>query len=519
MATRLEARSVILVALSVAAYIVIEVQSYLRTYPDRASRAHLQSFDTPAIRMLQGRPYAVDTVGGFVAWDGGWVLEMIIAIWAILTMTRMLRGEEESGRSELVLAGSISGSRSTGLVVSTVMAAVAVVGLAAIVALTLSGASLAGSLLFGAGLTGFAATLAGLAAVSSQLFGVRRRAAGTAALLLGLFYLLRVVSNSADGREWVGWSTPFGWMDRLHAFGDNRWTALIPFAVAALGLAVTAVALRRRRDDGAGVLPESDRRPARLHLLGSSLGFAWRSTQGAWLSWTLGLAVYCFVLGTLVNTVIDFLRHDPGYRKTLEAMGWDAATTAQGFLGTMGVTMGVAFALYACWRVGAARTEEATKRIDLVLARPLSRWRWLGEHVFLTGLASVLLVSISGFALWAGAAVTGAPVSLPDTLASTLNTLPVVAVYAGLAVLTLAALPRATVALTVTVVMVSYLANLLGPTLSWPTWVVDLSPFSHVAFVPVEPFEGTAAVVMVLVGSALALAGMALFRWRDLAEA
>ena len=509
----------ILVALGVAVYVAIEVQSYLRTYPDQAARAHLQSLDSPAVRMLQGKPYAVDTVGGFVAWDGGWVLEMVIAIWAILTMTRLLRGEEESGRSELVLAGSIKGSRSTGLVITTVMASTIVIGVAGAIALAASGAAVPGSMLFGAALAGFAATMAGFAAVSAQLFGVRRRAAGTTALLLGLFYLVRMVANSAESRDWVGWLTPFGWMDRLHAFGENRWVMLLPSVVAATALSVVAVALRRRRDDGAGLLAESDRRRPRLHLLGSSLGFAWRSTQGAWLSWTAGLVVYCFVLGTLVNTVIEFLKEDPGYQKTLEALGWDTATSAQGFLGAMGVTMGVAFALYVCWRVGAARTEEASKRIDLPLAGPLSRWRWLGEHVVLTGVAATLLVVASGTALWAGAAVTGAPVNLLDTLASVLNTLPPVVVFAGLAVLTLAVFPRATVTLTVTAVVVTYVISLLGPTLDWPSWVIDVSPFSHVAYVPLEPFKGTAAAIMVVVGCAFALAGMAIFRRRDLAEA
>jgi len=519
LALRLELRGALIVMASLAAYVLIEVQGYLRTYPDAASRGHLASLDSPAVRMLQGVPYRVETVGGYVVWDGGWVMAIVVGLWAALTATRLLRGEEEAGRSELVLSGPRQEIWVTSVMVAAVFAAVCLIGLAVGITLWLCGPSAAGSILFGAAIAGFGTTMAGVGAVTSQLFSTRRRAAGTASLVFGVWYLLRMVANSAEDRSWIAWTTPFGWMDRLHTFGDNRWPWLLPFAATSLIAALLAVLLRKRRDNGVGMIAEAERREPQLRFLGSSIGFAWRSTQGAWLAWIGGLGVYSFVLGTLVKTVVEFLTQDPQYRKTLEALGWDSAASAQGFVSVMAVTLGVAFSLYACWRVGAARGEEAARRIDIVLAAPVSRTRWLGGHVAIAAVASTVLVAFCGGMLWAGAWATGAEVGLLDALASAVNTLPVVALFGGLAVLVLAVLPRVTVALSASLVVVAYVLNLLGPTLSWPDWVVNLSPFAHLAFVPVQDWDAAGASTMTAIGAIAATTGLWLFDRRDIVDA
>ncbi|MFL6069895.1 MAG: hypothetical protein ACJ72Y_01255, partial [Actinomycetes bacterium] len=73
---RLTRRGTFLLVLALATYVVVEVVSYVQTYPDQAARERLTVFgDQPAVRMLQGIPHAVDTIGGFVVWDGGWFMQ------------------------------------------------------------------------------------------------------------------------------------------------------------------------------------------------------------------------------------------------------------------------------------------------------------------------------------------------------------------------------------------------------------------------------------------------------------
>lgn len=58
--------------------------------------------------------------------------------------------------------------------------------------------------------------------------------------------------------------------------------------------------------------------------------------------------------------------------------------------------------------------------------------------------------------------------------------------------------------------------TLLGPALSWPGWIIDLSLFTHLAYVPAQPFAVTSAAVMALIGCAAGACGVATFGRRDL---
>ena len=234
----------------------------------------------------------------------------------------------------------------------------------------------------------------------------------------------------------------------------------------------------------------------------------------------LGLGAYAFVMGTLVTTMIEFLARDVSYQRTFEELGLGVALTVEGFVGVMSLTLGVGFALYAAFRVGAARDEEESGRADHLLARPLSRSRWLLDHAVLTVLGAALLVVLTGLAMWVGAAVSGSDrLSVGEALRGVLNTGSVVVLVTGLAVLSLGVLPRLTVAVPAALTGAGYVLTLLGPALSWPAWVVDLSPFSHLAYVPAEPFAASSAAVMVLLGCAAGAAGVVAFVHRDVTGA
>src|SRR5690349_23852503 len=49
--------------------------------------------------------------------------------------------------------------------------------------------------------------------------------------------------------------------------------------------------------------------------------------------------------------------------------------------------LALGFCLFVCWRVGAARQEEAEARLEHLLVRPVVRWRWLTATFLLDLLA------------------------------------------------------------------------------------------------------------------------------------
>jgi ABC-2 type transport system permease protein len=290
---------------------------------------------------------------------------------------------------------------------------------------------------------------------------------------------------------------------------------LVPLLAAPMLLGAGAGALRGRRDTGTGLVASSDRHSGRPWLLGGTPAFAWRTTQGVLIGWVVAVAVYAAVVGTLVKTVVDFVAGDPTYGRILEDFGVDLTDVTQGVVALLGGTLGVVFALYACWRIGAVREEEASGRADHLLARPLARRRWLGWHALLALLATVLLTVLAGVALWVGAAATRASVGLTDAVGAMLGPLPAVVLFAGLAVLCFGTAPRLTVALSVGLAVAAYLVELLGISLGLPTVVLDLSPFHHVSAMPMEPFQLLPAAVLAGLGLLTALLGIIAFERRD----
>ena len=516
--TRLTRRGALLMAASVAVYLGIEVASYNAAYPNGVSPTQFAMFmDNPAMRMMQGVPNALESAGGFTVWDGGWIIQLLVAVWALLTTSRLLRGEEDVERTDLVLAGPVRATHATALPLVVMAAAASLIGVAATVTMLASGTGLRGSALLGLGLAGVTATFAAVAAVTSQLVDVRRRAAALAAGALGVAYVLRMVGNSTDARSWMRWTTPLGWMDELKPYGDPDLRALLPILIVPVLLAALAMTLRARRDVGGALLATDAGRKPRLRLLGSPTAFAWRSNRAVLLGWILGLGAYAAVMGALISTMIDWLAQDQSYQKIMADLGLDQAMTTQGFLAVLGVMLGVAVALQVAWRMGAARAEEEAGRAEAILARPVSRLRWLGGHALLSLLGGGLLLAAMGTTLWLGVVASGSDeISWDNAMRAVLNALPVVVLIGGLAVLTFGLLPRLTVAIPVTVTVVGYLVTLLGPALSWPAWVLNLSPFTHLALVPAAPWGATAGIVMMCLALVFLGVGLLAFHRRDI---
>ena len=515
---RLIRRSTLLLAVAISGYAVLEIAGYRSAYPDGISPAQFAMFeDNPAVRMINGAPYALDTAAGFALWDAGWIWQLILAVWAILTTTRFLRGEEDLDRVDLVLAGPVRATRVTGIVLGVVATAGMLIGAVVTVTMIITGQAVTSSVLLGMTLAGVSALFASVAAVTCQLVDVRRRAAGLAAAVLGLAWIVRMIGDSTDPRAWLRWLTPLGWMELLHLYGDPDPRALLPLLLAPVALAAVAVMLRTRRDTGAALLVSEAGREPRLRHLGSPAAFAWRSNEAVLIAWIVGVGAFAAIMGAIVSTMIDWLAGDEGYQRILASMGMDQAATNQGFLAFIGTILGLAVALQVAWRLGVTRAEEESGRLEAILARPVTRLRWLGGHALLSLVGGTLLILVGGAAMWAGAAAAGAAeITWWDAMRSTLNLLPIVALTAGLAIAAFGLAPRLTVALPVAVTVVGFVLSMLGPALDWPQWALNLSPFSHLALVPAEPWAATSGMVMTGIGAALAVAGLVTFHRRDL---
>ena len=498
------------------------VSSYTKAYPTDASRRAVAALieGNHAFAALYGVARRIDTLGGFAAWRLS-ALSIVAAIWGLLAGTRLLRGEEESGRWELVVAGSISRAGATAAALAALGVSFAIAWVALVLVLVATKLALGGAMLLGLQVAGAGALFAAGAAVTSQLVPVRRRAAGLAGFFLGGAVLLRVV---ADGTETMGWLrplTPFGWIEELRPFSGSELVWLLPLVVSLALLCWFAVHLAAARDLGAGSIWSGDTGRSSTRLLGSAVGFTARESAMPAAVWALCLGTFGAVLGLLAVDVASFAARSPGTRAVAGRFGLGGADigSAAGFIGLAFGFMVVGVCLFAAFRLQAVHEEEAAGRLDNLLTRAVGRRGWIGTQAVVATGGSAFVAVATASTTWVAAVSRGAHLSFAPMLGAALNLLPVTVLFLGIGVLAFGAFPRAAPAVMFGAIAGTYLLQLVGAFASVPRAVLDLSPFHHVAPAPAVSVRAGSALVMTLIGVVCAVVGTELFAHRDVVGA
>ena len=490
---------------------------YKSTYPHPADRLKLVATfaDNKAARMLYGAGHTLTTVGGYTAWRAGGIAALFAALFGIFAATRAMRGDEDAGRTELVLAGGVT---RTAVFVSTLAGigvTLAVLWTAVTLAAIAGGLAIRGSGYFGLALTSVAAVYAAVGAVANQVFPTRRGALGVSGAVLGVDFLIRVVADTTD-HFFVHWFTPLGWAEELRAFSGSRVAALVLPVAATVVLAVVAARLHAHRDLGAGYVAPHDTAPPRATLLGSPFRLALRLDRITIASWVAAIAVFAVVVGTVAKTV-EQLDLPASFRDQIKKLGGIDVTKAKGYVGLTFVVFVFAIALFVCSQLAAARDDENTHRLETLFALPYGRARWMGGRIALTLLGASAAALVAGVGTGLGVLATGGHMTMAEGLAGGLNVLPSQVLFVGIGVLFLALAPRFGIGLLYAFVSVAFVWELFGALLSFPNWVLDLSPFHHIAPVPAKPIEGVSTLAMVAIGAGAAVLGTWRFRGRDLA--
>ncbi|HTB70170.1 MAG TPA: ABC transporter permease subunit [Solirubrobacteraceae bacterium] len=490
---------------------------YRNAYPTIASRlAFARAFgDNASVRLFYGKPYDLLTVGGYSAWRVGGLLAIFAGIWGILASVRALRGEEDAGRSELVLAAPITRGAAYAAMLVAVGAGALALWAAIFVGLLSGRLAAGGSAYLALATVAPAFVFAGVGAVASQLAPTRRLALelGSAALVVAL--LLRVIADTASGLEWLRWVTPLGWSEEMRAFtGTHAAVLALPLAAGTL-LLLAAGKLALRRDVGSGVLRERDEARTRLRLLSSPTALALREERGSLAGWLLGVGLFALIVG-LISTSISKAGVSAALQRQLQKLGGVSVIEPAGYIGFSFLFFVLAISLFCASQLAAARHEEAEERLETLFAQPVDRRRWLAGRIALALGGAAVLSLTAGVLAWAGAALQGADVTFASMLEAGANCLPVALLFGGLAALAFALAPRAGVGVGYGLIAAAFVWQLLSGLLEAPAWLRELSPFEHVGLVPAQDFKALAALVMLALAATCSLSALWLFRRRDL---
>ena len=503
-----------------AAIAYIQPVSYRHAYPTLADRlSFARSFGVnKAVVLFYGKAYDLLTVGGYSAWRVGGTLAIFSAVFGLLAAVRALRTEEETGRAELVLAGTV-GRRSAFLAsMAAIAAGVLLLWAAAFVGSVLGGLPAGGSAYLALAVASVGPVFVGGGALVSKLAPTRRMALELGGGVVALAFVLRVIADTSTGVGWLRWATPLGWAEDLRPFtGAQPAVLLLPLA-AAVALIYVAERISAGRDVGSGLLPAHDSAEPRGGLLSSPTAQALRSERPTLVVWLLSVGAFAFIVG-VISKSINGAGISRQLNRELAKLGSGSVLTPKGYLGFSFIFFVLAVSLFACSQISAARQEEAAERLETILALPVARRGWLTGRLVLAAVAIVAISLVAGVFAWLGAVSEGISLPFARMLEAGLNCLPVAILFLGVAALAYALAPRASTGIAYGVVTVAFLWQLFGSLFGAPKWLVDVTPFAHVGFVPAQPFRAGAAAVMVAVGLLAGGSAVAAFERRDLAGA
>jgi ABC-2 type transport system permease protein len=280
-------------------------------------------------------------------------------------------------------------------------------------------------------------------------------------------------------------------------------------------LLFVAARISASRDVGAGLIRTADSAPPSGWLLSSPTALALRRERGVLAVWVIGFAIFGVILGA-ISTSVSTAGIPENLQKEFEKFGSGSIISPTGYLSFVFIVFIFAVCLFVCSQIGAARQEESEQQLETLLALPVSRYHWLGGRLLLAAGAAAVLSLLAGLLTWAGATAQSVDISLPKLLEAGANCLPISLLFLGISALAYALLPRASSAISYSLVSVAFVWYLVGAIGGAPRWLVDITPFQHIGLVPVQSFRVGAAVTMVAIGVVTAIAALYLFRQRDL---
>ena len=463
--------------------------------------------------LMSGRQAAVDTIGGIVANEISQVAQLGICLMVVFLVIRHTRAEEETGRAELIRSTVVGRHAATLAGLLYGIAAALVIGTVTTVSMLAAGLAVLGSVTYGIGLTLLGLFYVAVSLVSAQLSTSARGALGLAGSAIALGYLVRGVGAMQDNA--LVWASPFGWAQRMDAFGHERWGPAIPLLVLTAALLGLAAWLMGHRDFGGGALQTRLGHARGPRLLGTPVGLTLRLQRGLLLGWALGLTALGALYGAVIPTIPDLVASNPDIATAIGASADAEQALIDAFLRYIFLFMAVTSTTFAVASVLRLRSEEESGRTEAVLATRLSRSAWIGATVVVAGLGAMVLCLLMGLGLALGYGVgMGEWDRVAAHLGGQLSYLPGVLVVGGLAVAIVGVVPHRALLAWGAVAFV-FLQVILGDTLRLPGWIDSISPFSHLPGVPVESFQPLPAMAELGVAVALVAWGLWGFRRRD----
>jgi ABC-2 type transport system permease protein len=449
-----------------------------------------------------GDAYAMQTPEGYITFRYlGTVVPLMLSFWLILAGARLVRGEEERGTMDVLLATPQPRAR---LLLEKV-AALFIASL--LIAVLFALGAVAGEARLGGHVDVVRALLAGLnVSLLAFFFGMvglllsqwttsRGAAAGGASGLLLLALLLDITGREVNG-SWVQYLSPFYYYNLnrplIPSFNGQPVAALLLVGLCVLCVG-TSLVLFARRDIGRPAfswrrLPANGNHQVMRSLNRAERAISTRAVslhtlfaQG-WFSfwWLFGMVVFCAYCALLTPSI-----QKPFYKIVQETpwlaqLFFDTPTnTNAALLGTILFSfMPALVVIFALTLALSWSADLENGRLELIFATPKSRSRILLERFGANVLVVLLAPVLTWLALLIGAQLANLNVDQGRVMAASFSMLPPALITIGLVYALAGHLRYAAVLGILTAYLaLAFLEETLEGAIQMPSWVMSLSIF------------------------------------------
>jgi ABC-2 type transport system permease protein len=519
-------RGALLYGLLAGFMVSIQGLAFAASYTTDLARAKFATSlaSNPALGVLYGEPRHIETPAGYMVYRSAVFLSLIGALWALAVATRLLRGQEEDGRLELLLTGR---SSLLGSVVSTLkgLAGSLVISYAVCAAFLIGlgrspkiGVDTSAALFLALAVFTPALVFMAIGTLASQLAPTRRRAMVYGFVAAGGFFMLRSIGNTVSSLRWLKNLTPFGWVDKMHALTGSEPIWLVPAVAVAATLLVIALYFAKHRDLGESVIADNESAQPRFRLLGGSLGLAFRLNRASFLGWLLGTFAITGIITGVSKTASDALADSPSLTKALGNLSGGASTSALGvlFVSVGGFFVALLLMAFVASGIGKIREDEAKGLLDNFLVGKVSRLSWLLKRVLLLLAAVTVVCGLTNLLSWTIARLIGIDVGFASLVLGGFNYVGPAVLMLGVGTLILGLKPRFASTILYAWIVWSFIVEMVSSVVTFNHYVIDTSLVRQISLVPGVSANWRVFGMLCLIGVVAFAAGAALFTRRDL---
>jgi len=493
----------------------------VKVYPTDKERQQLVKTleAAPAINFLSGEVKDAGTPASYSIYKSLPMMVLVTSLWGLAVSTRLLRGDEEDGRTEVLASGAISrrgvatalltGFGSSFFVGVTIMWILAtLLGMAPGVNLSASAALYMTLAVFLPGLV-----FAGVGTLTSQLALTRTRAMLYGAVPLIVLFAIRGMANTSDQLNWLKAWSPFGWSDLIDSVLAPQLIWIVPSFVVVGIFLLAGIYFVGQRDYGTALLAEDEEVEPNVRLLSSPLTFAFRLKKMTFFWWFVGTVATALFMAALAGTVSDLLKDSSGLPR-LAVFSPEQIKLL--FIGESFMVVGLVLLAMVILEIGSIRREEAKLYLDNLLVQPVKRLSWLAGRLVIIGDMVAVTAIAATLAIWFMAVAQEIDFTIINALQSLAAVVAGIVLVGGVGVFLYGMWPRLSVVGMTVIVGWAFVVDILRNLLQLDDWVEKTSVLYYIPIDPSKSVEWMGIARLIVIGIVLGAIGIIRFTRRDI---